>query len=58
MGEMMPAVERQLDEHFAVHRSAARSIPEIVAEYGSRIRAIVTRGREPTDAALIAASAG
>jgi lactate dehydrogenase-like 2-hydroxyacid dehydrogenase len=55
MGEMMPAVDRQLEEHFAVHRSTARPLPEIVAEHGSRIRAIATRGREPTGAALIAA---
>ncbi len=55
MGEMMPAVDRQLEEHFAVHRSASRPIPEILAEHAGTIRAIATRGRERTDAALIAA---
>jgi lactate dehydrogenase-like 2-hydroxyacid dehydrogenase len=55
MGEMMPEHERQLEERFEVHRSTARPIPEILAEHGSRIRGVATRGREPTDAALIAA---
>jgi lactate dehydrogenase-like 2-hydroxyacid dehydrogenase len=55
MGEMMPAVERELDAHFAVHRTATRSVREIVAEHGSDIRGIATRGRELTDAALIEA---
>jgi lactate dehydrogenase-like 2-hydroxyacid dehydrogenase len=52
MGEMMPAVEEELARRFEVHRSAA-GIPRIVAEHGARIRAIATRGREPTPASLI-----
>ncbi|MFL5260893.1 MAG: 2-hydroxyacid dehydrogenase [Anaeromyxobacteraceae bacterium] len=55
MGEMMPAVERQLEERFVVHRSAARPLAAIAAEHGGQIRGIATRGRERTDAALIAA---
>src|SRR5690348_4469767 len=55
MGEMMPQVERLLEERFEVHRSTARPIAEIVARDGARIRAIATRGRERTDAALVAA---
>ncbi len=55
MGEMMPAVDRRLEERFLVHRSSARPIPEILAGHGHAIRAIATRGRERTDAAVIAA---
>jgi lactate dehydrogenase-like 2-hydroxyacid dehydrogenase len=53
MGEMMPAVEDALEAWFEVHRSSADGIPTIVSRHGPRIRAIATRGREPTTAALI-----
>src|SRR5690349_184277 len=54
MGEMMSAVDEALAARFEVHRSSERPIPVIVAEHGARIRAIATRGRERTTAALIA----
>ncbi len=54
MGEMMPSLDAQLAERFEVHRSAERGVAAIVAEHGSVIQGIATRGREPTDAALIA----
>src|SRR5216683_2151343 len=53
MGEMMPAVDDALAARFEVHRSDADGIPAIVARYGPSIRAIATRGRELTTAALI-----
>src|SRR5260370_28487717 len=53
MGEMMPAVEDALAGGFEVHRWDGDGIPAIVARYGPSIRAIATRGREPTTAALI-----
>jgi lactate dehydrogenase-like 2-hydroxyacid dehydrogenase len=53
MGEMMASLEEQLAARFEVHRSAAVPLPRIVEEHGPRIRAIATRGREPTTAALI-----
>jgi lactate dehydrogenase-like 2-hydroxyacid dehydrogenase len=54
MGEMMPSIEAQLAERFEVHRSAERGVAATVTEHGSIIRGIATRGRERTDAALIA----
>jgi lactate dehydrogenase-like 2-hydroxyacid dehydrogenase len=53
IGEMMPAVEDALATRFEVHRSRDAGIAAIVARHGARIRAIATRGREPTPAALI-----
>lgn len=54
MGDMTAEVERELEARgFRVHRSAERPIPEIVAAHGPLIRAIATRGREPTPGALI-----
>jgi len=54
IGEMMPAVDAALAQDFVVHQASAKGIPEIVAEFGDRIRGIATRGRQKTDAALIA----
>ncbi len=55
MGELMPDVERQLEEHgFRLHRSAVQPVPGIVAAHGPRIRAIATRGREPAPGTLLA----
>lgn len=54
MGDMMPEPERLLEEHgFRLHPTSARPLAEIVAAHGPRIRAIATRGRERTDAALL-----
>jgi lactate dehydrogenase-like 2-hydroxyacid dehydrogenase len=53
MGEMMPAVDAALAERFAVHACGAADLDRTVAEHGARIRAIATRGRVPTTAALI-----
>jgi len=49
----MPAVDEALEARFQVHRSDRDGIPAVVARYGPIIRAIATRGREPTTAALI-----
>ncbi|GIL38974.1 2-hydroxyacid dehydrogenase [Roseiterribacter gracilis] len=54
MGQMMPAVEKQLSESFIVHRTAERPIDEIIAEHGAKIRGIATRGRDKCDDALLA----
>lgn len=54
MGQMVPAVEAGLAQHFVVHKAAADGIAAIVAAFGKEIRGIATRGREKTDAALIA----
>jgi lactate dehydrogenase-like 2-hydroxyacid dehydrogenase len=54
MGEMMAAVDEALAAHFEVHRTTEHPISAIVAEHGPRIRAIATRGRERTTAALVA----
>jgi lactate dehydrogenase-like 2-hydroxyacid dehydrogenase len=54
MGQMMPAVEKQLADSFIVHRTAERPIDEIIAEHGPKIRGIATRGRDKCDAALLA----
>ena len=54
MGEMMPSIDAQLAERFEVHRAVGRGVSTIAAEHGAVIRGIATRGREPTDAALIA----
>ncbi len=53
VGEMMPAVEDALEARFEVHRSSVEAIPAIVARHGPWIRAIATRGREPTTGELI-----
>ena len=53
MGEMMPAAEAALAERFHVHSTRSRPLAEIVAQQGAQIRAIATRGRQSTDAALI-----
>ncbi|MDB5366065.1 MAG: putative glycerate dehydrogenase [Rhodospirillales bacterium] len=54
MGQMMPDVDAALAQSFVVHRTVDRPIDEILAEHGPRIRAIATRGREKTDAAMMA----
>lgn len=51
---MMPAVDAALAETFVVHQASVKGIPDIVAAFGDRIRGIATRGRQKTDAALIA----
>jgi lactate dehydrogenase-like 2-hydroxyacid dehydrogenase len=53
IGEIMPSVEDALEARFEVHRSSQEPIAAIVARHGPRIRAIATRGREPTTGALI-----
>jgi lactate dehydrogenase-like 2-hydroxyacid dehydrogenase len=54
MGEMMPEVERQLEANgFVLHRSS-EGLDRVVAEHGAEVRAIVTRGREPARAPLLA----
>jgi lactate dehydrogenase-like 2-hydroxyacid dehydrogenase len=55
MGEMMPAVERELENlGFAVHTTSSAPLASILAAHGARIRGIATRGRgEPTGAALL-----
>lgn len=53
MGEMMPVAEQALLPLFEVHSTNRNSLADIVARYGTRIRAIATRGRERVDASLI-----
>jgi lactate dehydrogenase-like 2-hydroxyacid dehydrogenase len=53
LGEITPAADEALAARFEVHRFTADGIPAILEQYGPRIRAIATRGREPTTAALI-----
>jgi lactate dehydrogenase-like 2-hydroxyacid dehydrogenase len=54
MGDMMSDAERYLESHgFRLHRTDALPLADIVAAVGPRVRAIATRGRERTDAALI-----
>jgi lactate dehydrogenase-like 2-hydroxyacid dehydrogenase len=54
MGEMMPAVDAALAKTFVVHQAGMDGIPDIVAGFGDHIRGIATRGRQKTDAILIA----
>jgi lactate dehydrogenase-like 2-hydroxyacid dehydrogenase len=54
MGQMMPDVDAKLAESFIVHRTVDRPIDDILTEHGPHIRAIATRGRENTDAAMLA----
>jgi lactate dehydrogenase-like 2-hydroxyacid dehydrogenase len=53
MGEMMPMAEQALLPWFEVHSTNGTSLTDIVARYGTRIRAIATRGRQRVDASLI-----
>jgi lactate dehydrogenase-like 2-hydroxyacid dehydrogenase len=53
LGELLPLVEDALAARFEVHRSGFDGIAAIVARHGPRIRAVATRGREPTTAKLI-----
>jgi lactate dehydrogenase-like 2-hydroxyacid dehydrogenase len=54
MGDLMAEPERLLEGHgFRLHRTSEKPVADIVAAHGARIRAIATRGRERTDAALI-----
>jgi lactate dehydrogenase-like 2-hydroxyacid dehydrogenase len=57
LGELMPeVVERPLEAlGFRLHRSGRTPVAELVAAHAASLRAIATRGREPTPAALIAA---
>jgi len=54
MGEMMPAVDAALAQDFVVHQAGPNGVANIAAAFGDRIRGIATRGRQKTDAALIA----
>lgn len=54
MGEMMPAVDAALAQTFVVHQADKDNIADIAARFGDRIRGIATRGRQKTDAALLA----
>jgi lactate dehydrogenase-like 2-hydroxyacid dehydrogenase len=54
MGDMMSEPERLLEAHgFRLLPTSAQPLADIVAAHGPRIRAIATRGRERTDAALM-----
>jgi lactate dehydrogenase-like 2-hydroxyacid dehydrogenase len=53
-GPMMPLIEEQADQLFAVHRLAkAKDRNALIAEIAPRIRAIATAGHFPVDAALM-----
>lgn len=53
LGEMLPALEAALADRFEVHRSTDAGLAAAVAAHGPLVRAIVTRGRERTTAALV-----
>lgn len=53
IGEMHPAVESALAEHFDLRRDTALGLDATIARFGPETRAIVTRGRNRIDAALI-----
>lgn len=51
---MMAAIERQLDEHYQVHRLARAADPEaLLADVAPRVRAIVTGGATGASRALV-----
>ena len=55
IGQMMPAVDTALAQDFIVHRANTENLAAVVSEFGGAIRGIATRGRQKTDAPLIAA---
>lgn len=54
MGQMEHAVDAALAQNFALHQAGPDNIAAIIDEFGTRICGIATRGRQKTDAALIA----
>ncbi|MHB1303082.1 MAG: 2-hydroxyacid dehydrogenase [Acidiphilium sp.] len=54
IGDIMPVVDEAMDSRFDVLRDRNGELDEIIAEHGGEIRGIVTRGRRPTDDALMA----
>jgi lactate dehydrogenase-like 2-hydroxyacid dehydrogenase len=55
IGQMMPAVDAALEQQFVLHQADIHNIKSVLAQAGDQIRGIATRGRQKTDAALIAA---
>ncbi|MBX9709756.1 MAG: 2-hydroxyacid dehydrogenase [Xanthobacteraceae bacterium] len=55
MGQMMPAVDAALAQDFVVYQAGSENLASVVSQFGGVIRGIATRGRQRTDAALIAA---
>ncbi|MCW8306597.1 2-hydroxyacid dehydrogenase [Acidiphilium sp. PA] len=54
LGAIMPIVDEALDARFEVFRDTDTALDEIIGAHGDEIRAIVTRGRSPTNEALMA----
>lgn len=54
IGDIMPVVDEAMDSRFDVLRDRNGELDAIVARHGDAIRGIVTRGRRPTDEALMA----
>lgn len=54
LGAIMPIVDETLDAKFKVFRDTDMALDEIIGTHGNEIRAIVTRGRSPTNEALMA----
>jgi lactate dehydrogenase-like 2-hydroxyacid dehydrogenase len=54
LGRMDPGVDAELGRRFEVFRDETLGLPNILAAHGPEIAAIVTRGRAPTTADLIA----
>jgi lactate dehydrogenase-like 2-hydroxyacid dehydrogenase len=54
LGAIMPIVDEALDARFEVFRDTDTALDEIIGAHGDDIRAIVTRGRSPTNEALMA----
>ncbi len=54
IGDMEPRVEEALTQDFDIYSTHRQKLEEILAVHASEISGIITRGRAPTDAKLIA----
>ena len=54
LGSLMPVIENSLEAGFEILRDDGTNLDALIERHGAEIRGIVTRGRRPTDAALIA----
>ena len=54
LGSLMPVIEDSLEAGFEILRDDGTNLDALIERHGAEIRGIVTRGRRPTDAALIA----
>ncbi|CAG4911622.1 unnamed protein product [Acidocella sp. C78] len=54
LGDLMPVIETSLAARFDILVDDGSNLDALIAAHAPRIRGLVTRGRRPTDAALIA----